>query len=146
MSYYGYPKTVDNLTENEQEVFKQALSDNDVTLNTVLDKYKKQVSQLKRENEQIQKQSYKLEAGDLLSIFLDKEAESDLSEDIKAFIKEDLGFIKRYPVIKYLIKQGLISYDFTDYISPDPYNLVASDLSLIRSSINHIDIESDNYR
>lgn len=144
--YSGYAKTVNNLTENEQEVFEQALSNNDVTLNTVLDKYKKQVSQLKKENEQIQKQSYKLEAGDLLSIFLDKETESNFSEDIRVFIKEDLGFIKKYPVIKYLIKQGLISYDFTDYISPDPYNLVASDLSLIRSAINHIDIESDNYR
>lgn len=81
-----------------------------------------------------------------MKIYLDEETQNIVPDNIKKLVKRDLKFIKDYRIMEYLIKQGLIGFDFADYISPDPYNLVGEDLFLVRSAVNRTNIEDENYR
>ena len=146
MSYYGRDNVVDNLDNSEQELFRKALANNKFTANGIIDAYKQQQDQLRKDNVQLQKQSYQLGVGDLLKIYLDEDTQNIIPDKIKKLVNNDLKFIKVHHVMEYLIKQGLIGFDFADYISPDPYNLVGEDLFLVRSAINRTNIENDNYR
>lgn len=145
-SYYGYDSVADNLDKNEQEMFKTAIDNNQFTIDSIIDIYRRQQDQLRKDNVQFQKQSYQLGVGDLLKIYLDEGTQEIIPDKIKKLVDEDLRFTKKHRVMEYLIKQGLIGFDFTDYISPDPYNLVGEDLFLVRSAINHTNIENENYR
>lgn len=143
-SFWGYKEA--KLSKKEQELFKNALDNNVSTINEVIADYRQQQSQLRKDNEQLQKQSYQLGVGDLLKIYLDEETQNIVPDNIKKLVKKDLKFIKDYRIMEYLIKQGLIGFDFADYISPDPYNLVGEDLFLVRSAVNRTNIEDENYR
>ena len=145
-SSYGYDHVADNLDKNEQEMFKTVIDSNEFTTNSVINNYRQRQNQLRKDNERFQKQSYQLGVGDLLKIYLDEGTQKIIPDEIKKIVNKDLKFIRDHHVMEYLIKQGLIGFDFADYISPDPYNLVGEDLFLVRSAVNRTNIEDENYR
>lgn len=83
MSYYGRDNVVDNLDNSEQELFRKALANNKFTANGIIDAYKQQQDQLRKDNVQLQKQSYQLGVGDLLKIYLDEDTQNIIPDKIK---------------------------------------------------------------
>lgn len=133
---YGY-KTVDNLDENEQDLFKSYLS-NGISSDENLSQWKNLKIKLENKNDQFQKNIFNLEIKDLFTEYLDDE---NLFSNY-----EGMEYIAGKPALKYLVSKGLIGYDYTDYISPDPYNLTNIEDNFVRLVINHQKILNPNYR
>ena len=69
-----------------------------------------------------------------------------LKSKLSSKIIESINFINDSLVLKYLINQGLIGYDYTDYISPDPYSLTSIEYTFVQLVNNHQEINNPNYR
>lgn len=142
---YGYSYEADNVDQTEQKLFKLYLFENTI-INKVLFELRTSKEKIESENDQLQKNISNLGIKDLLVNYLDNE--NSLSEKLSKEINKKIRFITLHPVLEYLIRQGLIEFDYTDYISPDPYNLNLSAIeeNFVRDVNNHKSIKDPDYR
>lgn len=103
--------------------------------------------EIERENDRLQYSTSQLQIKDMLTndtfIKFENKKEKESSDDLVA---ETIKFIAKNKVLRYLLQQGLIEFDYTDYISPDPYNLTSIEENFVRFVINRKSISISNYR
>lgn len=136
-------KNVNNLDKTEQVLFKDYLLNNKID-NKVLDQWQNLKYELQEENRKIRTQFLHLEISKLFELFLrNKDLIKGKLNNEK--IGKGIEFIDNNPVLKYLVQQGLLDFDFSDYISPDPYTLIGKDKEFVRMVINHTDVNDEDY-
>ena len=58
----------------------------------------------------------------------------------------EIPLITENNALNYLVRQGLIDFDYTDFISPDPYDLTSLEENFVRIVINRKKIDTADYR
>lgn len=134
--YWGHSHDIKNLNEIEKSIFRSYLLKG-TTGNESLLKWKESKKKLENKNEKIQEEIFSLEIKDLFVEYLNNNDE---------ITNANFKFITDHPVLEYLVKQGLIEFDYTDYISPDPYSLTSAEEHFVRIVNNHQSINTPNYR
>lgn len=129
------------LSKEEKELFSDYLKNHEITINYCIKKLADSKDKLQESNENIQINILKKSTQEVLDIYLDPR-----NKNLISFDKEGMEFIKDHSVLIYLVRQGLIDFDFADYISPDPYSLTNTDENFIRLVVNHQSIDSENYQ
>ncbi len=132
---------IDVLSKGEKELFSDYLNNHEITINHCIKKLADSKDKLQESNETIQTNILKKSAQEILDIYLDPKNKNLISTD-----KEGMKFIKDHSVLVYLVRQGLIDFDFADYISPDPYSLTNIDENFIRLVVSHQSIDFENYQ
>lgn len=140
---WGTIEEIDNIDQVEHDLFKSYLFDN-IPSNEVLSQWNNSKEKLENKNEQLRKDISNLEIKDLLIEYSDNKVL--FSDKLNIKVNEGIKFITSFPVLEYLVKQGLIGYDYTDYISLDPYNLTSAEDNFVRLVINHQKISNPDYR
>lgn len=137
-NYYNDEKIIDNIDEIEKEIFSLYLFHNKMT-NEIISDWNNTKEKIEQNNEEIQKKILGLSIQDIFTQYL-----ADLNTLQNSI--ESVNFIKDSKILGFLFTQGLIGFDYTDYISPDPYNLTSTEESFIKAVINRININEPNYR
>lgn len=141
-----YTDTTDavNLDSAEKDLFTLYLREENLSSDEIFDQWKNKVKIIEDKNDQIQKDISELDIRDIPKEYI---ANKDLLKSkLSSKIIESINFINDSLVLKYLINQGLIGYDYTDYISPDPYSLTSIEYTFVQLVNNHQEINNPNYR
>lgn len=143
---YRGGKEVVSLSSMEKHIFRSYLFDNK-NMNEISRELNSEKEEIERENDRLQYSISQLQIKDMLTndtfIKFENKKEKESSDDLVA---ETIKFIAKNKVLRYLLQQGLIEFDYTDYISPDPYNLTSIEESFVRFVINRKSISISNYR
>lgn len=143
---YRGGKEVVSLSSMEKHIFRSYLFDNK-NMNEISRELNSEKEEIERENDRLQYSISQLQIKDMLTndtfIKFENKKEKESSDDLVA---ETIKFIAKNKVLRYLLQQGLIELDYTDYISPDPYNLTSIEESFVRFVINRKSISISNYR
>lgn len=144
--YRGEEKVV-SLSNIEQHIFRSYLFDNK-NMNEMSKEWNSEKEKIERENNHLQYSISQLQIKDVLTndIFIKLEDEKESCDDLDDEKTKTIKFISKNKVLRYLLQQGLIEFDYTDYISPDPYNLTSIEESFVRVIINKKSISIPNYR
>ena len=130
----------------EKHIFRSYLFDNK-NMNEISRELNSEKEEIERENDRLQYSTSQLQIKDMLTndtfIKFENKKEKESSDDLVA---ETIKFIAKNKVLRYLLQQGLIEFDYTDYISPDPYNLTSIEENFVRFVINRKSISISNYR
>mgnify|MGYP005799694529 FL=1 len=143
---YRGGKEVVSLSSMEKHIFRSYLFDNK-NMNEISRELNSEKEEIERENDRLQYSTSQLQIKDMLTndtfIKFENKKEKESSDDLVA---ETIKFIAKNKVLRYLLQQGLIEFDYTDYISPDPYNLTSIEENFVRFVINRKSISISNYR
>lgn len=143
---YRGGKEVVSLSSMEKHIFRSYLFDNK-NMNEISRELNSEKEEIERENDRLQYSISQLQIKDMLTndtfIKFENKKEKESSDDLVA---ETIKFIAKNKVLRYLLQQGLIEFDYTDYISPDPYNLTSIEENFVRFVINRKSISISNYR
>lgn len=143
---YRGGKEVVSLSSMEKHIFRSYLFDNK-NINEISRELNSEKEEIERENDRLQYSISQLQIKDMLTndtfIKFENKKEKESSDDLVA---ETIKFIAKNKVLRYLLQQGLIEFDYTDYISPDPYNLTSIEENFVRFVINRKSISISNYR
>lgn len=143
---YRGGKEVVSLSSMEKHIFRSYLFDNE-NMNEISRELNSEKEEIERENDRLQYSISQLQIKDMLTndtfIKFENKKEKESSDDLVA---ETIKFIAKNKVLRYLLQQGLIEFDYTDYISPDPYNLTSIEENFVRFVINRKSISISNYR
>lgn len=143
---YRGGKEVVSLSSMEKHIFRSYLFDNK-NINEISRELNSEKEEIERENDSLQYSISQLQIKDMLTndtfIKFENKKEKESSDDLVA---ETIKFIAKNKVLRYLLQQGLIEFDYTDYISPDPYNLTSIEENFVRFVINRKSISISNYR
>lgn len=143
---YRGGKEVVSLSSMEKHIFRLYLFDNK-NMNEISRELNSEKEEIERENDRLQYSISQLQIKDMLTndtfIKFENKKEKESSDDLVA---ETIKFIAKNKVLRYLLQQGLIEFDYTDYISPDPYNLTSIEENFVRFVINRKSISISNYR
>lgn len=143
---YRGGKEVVSLSSMEKHIFRSYLFDNK-NMNEISRELNSEKEEIERENDRLQYSISQLQIKDMLTndtfIKFENKKEKESSGDLVA---ETIKFIAKNKVLRYLLQQGLIEFDYTDYISPDPYNLTSIEENFVRFVINRKSISISNYR
>ena len=143
---YRGGKEVVSLSSMEKHIFRSYLFDNE-NMNEISRELNSEKEEIERENDRLKYSISQLQIKDMLTndtfIKFENKKEKESSDDLVA---ETIKFIAKNKVLRYLLQQGLIEFDYTDYISPDPYNLTSIEENFVRFVINRKSISISNYR
>lgn len=143
---YRGGKEVVSLSSMEKHIFRSYLFDNK-NMNEISRELNSEKEEIERENDRLQYSTSQLQIKDMLTndtfIKFENKKEKESSDDLVA---ETIKFIAKNKVLRYLLQQGLIEFDYTDYISPDLYNLTSIEENFVRFVINRKSISISNYR
>ena len=143
---YRGGKEVVSLSSMEKHIFRSYLFDNK-NMNEISRELNSEKEEIERENDRLQYSTSQLQIKDMLTndtfIKFENKKEKESSDDLVA---ETIKFIAKNKVLRYFLQQGLIEFDYTDYISPDPYNLTSIEENFVRFVINRKSISISNYR
>ena len=143
-SFYTDTTDAVNLDSAEKDLFTSYLREENLSGDEIFDQWKNKVKIIEDKNDQIQKDISELDIRDIPKEYI---ANKDLLKSkLSSKIIESINFINDSLVLKYLINQGLIGYDYTDYISPDPYSLTSIEYTFVQLVNNHQEINNPNYR
>lgn len=150
--YFNNVHKVENLSRLEQAIFNSYLFDNK-NMNEILREWKSKKEKIESKNENLQQSMSKLPIKDVVSKdefakfrVKDDEKDTAFNEKLSKNVSESIKFITKNEILGYLLQQGLIDFDYTDYISPDPYDLTSIEENFVRIVINRKNIDSVNYR
>lgn len=150
--YYGPENKIENLTEVEQEIFYSYLFDNK-DINQILREWNSNKETVESENERLQQLMSKLPIKDVVSKdefakfrVKDDGKDKTFNDKLSKKVNEYIEFVTKNEILDYLLQQGLIDFDYTDYISPDPYDLTSIEENFVRIVINRKNIDSADYR
>lgn len=150
--YYGTENKIENLTEVEQEIFYSYLFDNK-DINQILREWNSNKETVESENERLQQLMSKLPIKDVVSKdefakfrVKDDGKDKTFNDKLSKKVNEYIEFVTKNEILDYLLQQGLIDFDYTDYISPDPYDLTSIEENFVRIVINRKNIDSADYR
>lgn len=142
LKYKGYYniETINNIDEAEKNAFRLYLFDNKIS-NEIISELNNAKEKIEQDNAVLQKKIVNLSIRDIVIQYLNG---LDYSED--SSIGNAIKFIKNEKTLNFLFTQALIGFDYTDYLSPDPYNLTNTEEIFIKSVINRKNINEPNYR
>ena len=150
--YFHDVYQVENLSKVEQEIFRSYLFDNK-NMNEILHEWNNERKKVESKNEHLQRSMSELSIKNVMSKegfakFRVKEEGKDNSSnyELSEKVNEGMEFITKNEILDYLLQQGLIDFDYTDYISPDPYDLTSIEENFVRIVINRKNIDSADYR
>lgn len=150
--YFHDVYSVENLSTVEKEIFHSYLFDNK-NMNEILREWNNERKKVESKNEYLQRSMSELSIKDVMSKegfakFRVKEDDKDNSskDELLEKVNEGMEFITKNKILDYLLQQGLIDFDYTDYISPDPYDLTSIEENFVRIVINRKNIDSADYR
>ncbi len=134
--YYRNNKEVKELSELEKDIFHSYLFDNK-NMNEMLREWTSKKEKLENKNEWLQRQVASLSIKEVLNRYTDN----------PVVVPEiEIPLITENNALNYLVRQGLIDFDYTDFISPDPYDLTSLEENFVRIVINRKKIDTADYR
>lgn len=134
--YYRNNKEVKELSELEKDIFHSYLFDNK-NMNEMLREWTSKKEKLENKNEWLQRQVASLSIKEVLNRYTDN----------PVVVPEiEIPLITENNALNYLVRQGLIDFDYTDFISPDPYDLTSLEENFFRIVINRKKIDTADYR
>lgn len=134
--YYRNEKEVKELSELEKDIFHSYLFDNK-NMNEMLREWTSKKEKLENKNEWLQRQVASLSI---------KEALNRYTDNPEVVPEIEIPLITENNALNYLVRQGLIDFDYTDFISPDPYDLTSLEENFVRIVINRKKIDTADYR
>lgn len=134
--YYRNEKEVKELSELEKDIFHSYLFDNK-NMNEMLREWTSKKEKLENKNEGLQRQVASLSI---------KEALNRYTDNPVVVPEIEIPLITENNALNYLVRQGLIDFDYTDFISPDPYDLTSLEENFVRIVINRKKIDTADYR
>lgn len=134
--YYRNEKEVKELSELEKDIFHSYLFDNK-NMNEMLREWTSKKEKLENKNEWLQRQVASLSI---------KEALNRYTDNPVVVPEIEIPLITENNALNYLVRQGLIDFDYTDFISPDPYDLTSLEENFVRIMINRKKIDTADYR
>lgn len=134
--YYRNEKEAKELSELEKDIFHSYLFDNK-NMNEMLREWTSKKEKLENKNEWLQRQIASLSI---------KEALNRYTDNPVVVPEIEIPLITENNALNYLVRQGLIDFDYTDFISPDPYDLTSLEENFVRIVINRKKIDTADYR